>query len=217
MADTSLPGNTCPAAGVSWGATPHPAPQRPQSPPSSYRHTVPDQLRGHAATIQSAVLLPVNAASYRRPDGHWGAVPSPLPNLAAQGEPQDLQYMDMSNHDMVHYRPSLPTDLAPPNLYLDRGTNNYARVASAATQSVAPPAPGNHGHAAQHAAEGPAQAFPDGWPHRGPVPNDPAAEVLRRLASRYLHQPGSEVYMVHIELVPTRRFRVVITLELADL
>jgi hypothetical protein len=72
-------------------------------------------------------------------------------------------------------------------------------------------------HVDWHAEVGPDRAIHEEWPHQGRVPNDPAAEVLRQLANRYLHQPGSQVGMIHMERGPAGGIRVVITLELADL
>ena len=72
-------------------------------------------------------------------------------------------------------------------------------------------------YAAGHDEAGPDRAFLGEWPHQGPVLNDPAAEVLRQFASRYLHQPGSQVDMVRMEPGLAGRIRVVITIELADL
>jgi hypothetical protein len=71
--------------------------------------------------------------------------------------------------------------------------------------------------ARQQAAFGPAQAFLDEWPHQGPGFNEPATEVLRRLANRYLNGLDSQIDMVRMEPSPAGGIRVVITLELADL
>jgi hypothetical protein len=71
-------------------------------------------------------------------------------------------------------------------------------------------------YADQHGGAGPAQAFLGEWPNQVPVPNE-VREVLRRLANRYLHQPGSQVEMVRMEPGPAGGIQVVITLELADL
>ncbi len=73
------------------------------------------------------------------------------------------------------------------------------------------------GYAGQHGGAGPAEAFLNEWPYQVPVPNEPAREVLRRLANHYLHQPGSQVEMVRMEPGPAGGIQVVITLELADL
>jgi len=72
-------------------------------------------------------------------------------------------------------------------------------------------------NAGQHAAVGPAPAFVGEWPHQVPIPDEPAAEALRRLVGRYLNQPGSQVDVVRMERGPAGGIRVVITLELADL
>ena len=72
-------------------------------------------------------------------------------------------------------------------------------------------------YAAGHDEAGPDRAFLGEWPHQGPVLNDPAAEVLRQFASRYLHQPGSRIDMVCMEPGLAGGIRVVITIELADL
>ena len=45
----------------------------------------------------------------------------------------------------------------------------------------------------------------------------PAAENLRRLASRYVHHPDSQVGMVRVEAGPAGRYKVVIVLEIADI
>ena len=49
------------------------------------------------------------------------------------------------------------------------------------------------------------------------MPIEPATEVLRRLATRYLNQPDSQVDMVRMEPSLRGGIRVVITVELADL
>ena len=40
----------------------------------------------------------MNIAGNNRPNGHWDVVPLPIENIAAQGQPQDLQnnYYDMA-------------------------------------------------------------------------------------------------------------------------
>ena len=72
-------------------------------------------------------------------------------------------------------------------------------------------------HAGQHDPAALAPAFVDELPHQAHVPIEPATEVLRRLASRYLNQPGSQVDMVRMEPGLGGGVRVVITVELADL
>lgn len=74
------------------------------------------------------------------------------------------------------------------------------------------------GYPPQQIALGPVQAaFPDPFAHRIPVPGQPAADNLRRLASRYLHHPNSQVRMVCMEPGATGHCKVVIILEMADI
>lgn len=65
------------------------------------------------------------------------------------------------------------------------------------------------------ARPGPAQAFFDERPDQGPVPNGPAAEILRQLAILYLHEPNSQVAMINMEPDHFHGVRIVITLDLA--
>lgn len=57
-------------------------------------------------------------------------------------------------------------------------------------------------------------ALPD--PSDAPALGQPAAENLRRLASRYLNHPDSQIDMVRIEPGSPGRYKVVIVLEMAD-
>ena len=70
------------------------------------------------------------------------------------------------------------------------------------------------GHAAQHTPAGPAPEAFNARLHEGPVPGEPATEILRQLVSHYLHHPGSQVGMFHVELGPAGGFRVTIALEI---
>ena len=75
------------------------------------------------------------------------------------------------------------------------------------------------GYATQHVAPlpGPAQgAFRPAFVHQVPGLGQPGAENLRRLASRYLHQPNSRVDVVCIEPGPADQFKVVIIVEVPD-
>jgi len=126
-------------------------------------------------------------------------------------------------------------------MYHNVGVNNYARVirgVPAQAQVIVPQVPvcntlpplqipisvclslqeiQEHdifGDVAQHP---PAGTAPDGlnaWPHEVPVPGEPATEILRQLASRYLEHPDSQVDTVRVELSPTGGFRVIIALEI---
>jgi hypothetical protein len=80
------------------------------------------------------------------------------------------------------------------------------------------------GSVPQHLAPGPARAeFPDPWAHHTPVHDYPQAPVdsadnLGHLARHYIDHPDSQVTqvdrVVHMEPGHTRRFKVVITLEM---
>ncbi|KAI9512748.1 hypothetical protein F5148DRAFT_1145923 [Russula earlei] len=65
----------------------------------------------------------------------------------------------------------------------------------------------------EHAQAG----LPDGLAHQAPAFGQPTRENLRRLASRYVHHPGSQVDMVQMEPGFMGRYRVVIILDMADL
>jgi len=74
------------------------------------------------------------------------------------------------------------------------------------------------GYAPQGVVPGPTQAtLPGPWAHRAPVLTQPAAENLRRLASRCVHHPDSQVDVVRMEPCTSGRYKVVIALEMADL
>ena len=73
------------------------------------------------------------------------------------------------------------------------------------------------GYVDQLAAAGPGLARLDEWPRQVPAPGEPATEILRRFANRYLNHPNSQVDMVCMEPRPAGGIRMVITLELADL
>ena len=72
------------------------------------------------------------------------------------------------------------------------------------------------GYVDQRAAASPGLAHLDEWPHQIPAFGEPATEILRRLANRYLNLPETQVDMVRMEPGQAGRIRVVITLELAD-
>jgi hypothetical protein len=72
------------------------------------------------------------------------------------------------------------------------------------------------GYAPQGVVPGPIQvAFPASSTHRSAT-GEPAAENLRRLASRYVYHPDSQVDMVRMEASSAGRYKVVIVLEIAD-
>ena len=65
--------------------------------------------------------FPINAATNHQHDVHWEDIPLPVEDNAAQGQPQDLQYINMAYYD-VAYRPLIPpavssvysSDMLPP-------------------------------------------------------------------------------------------------------
>lgn len=129
-------------------------------------------------------------------------------------------------------------------MYHNAGNNNYARVIQgpgvpARAQVIAPPVhvcnilPPSRipisvclspqeiyehdifGDVAQHLQAGIAPSGLNAWPHEVPVHGEPAAEILRQLANRYLDHPNSQVDTVRVELNPGGGgFRVMIALEI---
>ena len=73
------------------------------------------------------------------------------------------------------------------------------------------------GYVDQHAAAGPGLPHINELRHQVPALGEPATEILRRLANRYLNHPDTQVDMVCMEPGPAGGIRMVITLELADL
>ncbi|KAH9990051.1 hypothetical protein BJV77DRAFT_641507 [Russula vinacea] len=77
-----------------------PAPQHPQSAPSSFGRPVPIQQRGYTGVVRDpAVFQAANAAGDNRLDEDWECMPPPAENIAAQGQFQDLRYVDMGLYD----------------------------------------------------------------------------------------------------------------------
>ena len=72
-------------------------------------------------------------------------------------------------------------------------------------------------HAGQDEPADLAQALLDEGLHQVPIFNEPAREILRRMANRYLNDPDSQVNMIHIEQGTAGGIRVNISLELAGL
>jgi len=124
-------------------------------------------------------------------------------------------------------------------MYHNVGTNNYARAIHAQAQVISPLVPvcnilplsripisiclspqeiQEHdifGDVAQHPPAGITPSGLDACPREVPVPGEPAAEILRQLASRYLDHPNSQVDTVRVELIPAGGgFRVMIALEI---
>jgi len=82
---------------------------------------------------------------------------------------------------------------------------------------LSPSAQENPGNDYFGRAQGPTQAtLSNSSTHLAPDLGQPAAENLRRLASRYIHHPDSQVDMVRMEPGSAGRSKVVIILEMAD-
>jgi hypothetical protein len=72
-------------------------------------------------------------------------------------------------------------------------------------------------YAPQLPVPGPTRAeLTDPWAYNAPVRDYPPPDNLRRLARRYLDHPDSQVDMVRMEPGHAGRFKVVITLDMAD-
>ncbi len=76
---------------------------------------------------------------------------------------------------------------------------------------------GQDNHAPSQATAGAPQTLAAVQPRQDPTIGISAAEVLRRLADRYVNNPGSLVSVVRLEPGPFGGFQVVIMLEMADL
>ena len=72
-------------------------------------------------------------------------------------------------------------------------------------------------HAPSQAAPGTPQTFANAQPLQNLATRILAADGLRRLADRYVNNPGSLVSVVRLEPAPSGGFQVVIMLEIADL
>jgi len=74
------------------------------------------------------------------------------------------------------------------------------------------------GRALHRVAPVPSQAaFREPLAHQIPTPDQRASRNLRRLASRYLHHPDSQIGLISVEPSVTGHCKVVIVLEMADI
>lgn len=85
------------------------------------------------------------------------------------------------------------------------------------TQFAAPGVQQQDNHAPSQATAGTHQTLAVVQPRHGPNNRISEAEVLRRLADRYVNHTGSLVSVVRLEPGPSGGFQVVIMLEMADL
>ncbi|KAI0306177.1 hypothetical protein B0F90DRAFT_971834 [Multifurca ochricompacta] len=137
---------------------------------------------------------------------HENQITPPVGDMNAQGRPHDPLYMSRGPPDMGFHYPPVPINAMPPYIYHNVGATQGIPVQA---QVIAPDP--------QYTASVPTGVFPNEWPPQAPIPSEPAAELLRQLASRYLHHPDSLVHMVRMEPGNTGCFKVVITLQLADI
>lgn len=155
-------------------------------------------------------------------------MPPPVENAAAHALPQDLQYVDYDvvnghpppheHRDHVNYVGVTPDVPAPAPAALPAPV--CTALTSPRTYILPEPLPEENDifdRRVQNAVAGPARALPGEWPPRGPLPNQPANEVLRQLAILYLREPNSQVADIRMEPSHAHGISVVITLELTDL
>ncbi|KAF8482598.1 hypothetical protein DFH94DRAFT_680642 [Russula ochroleuca] len=160
--------------------------------------------------LQNAWVPPAPANG--EPEGHREDIPSPVRGVAGPGRVQDPLHFDVAYQGVVdHLQPLNPVYVFP-----DVGPAQGI-LAQAQPNDPVDLERNPFGYVPQNNAPGPVQAaFPHLFVHRVPTPNQAGAENLRRLASRYLHNPEAQVGMVSMEAGTAGRFKVVITLELND-
>ncbi|KAI0249229.1 hypothetical protein BJV78DRAFT_1284128 [Lactifluus subvellereus] len=158
--------------------------------------SIPPQLQDNVQ--QNATVLP--AADHGQ--GRWGDILPPAGIVATQGGPQDPRPINVAHYDMGHFPPPLPPPGGPvlPYMYHNVGVAQGFPQPERAIPELGYPV----------------QAFPDPSVQRVPAPGQLAAENLRRLANRLLHHPDTQIDMVHMEPGPSNRFKVMISLEIAD-
>ncbi|KAI0248288.1 hypothetical protein BJV78DRAFT_1237287 [Lactifluus subvellereus] len=136
----------------------------------------------------------------------------PVENPSIQDQVQHLCYIDRARYDEMDH---------PLHHKLFNHHAGLVHDVQAQAQVLNPPIPeiqgnGIFAYAPQGVAAGPDGALPDAWPDRVPAPGPPGAEILRCLASYYLHHPDAQVDMVRMEPGPAGRFKVMIMLEMAN-
>jgi len=153
-------------------------------------------------------------------EGQWEHVlpASSVENDVVQGALQDPQHINVTNYGIADY-PELPgvsEYLTVPytysNIGLGQGVPQRDEVIFQENQ-------GNDraSYAPQGVVPGPTQpTLPGPSAHRTPVLDQQAAENLRRLASRCVHHPDSQVDVVRMEPGTAGRYKVVIVLEMID-
>ena len=102
--EVHFPRNASPTADATYSDTAFPAPLHPQSAPSFHRHPVPGQLHGHAGVVRGGVVSDWHGDIPTFTRTH---MPPPVGNTVAQGQPQDLRYVDVSHYGMANDHPPL--------------------------------------------------------------------------------------------------------------
>ncbi|KAH9992010.1 hypothetical protein BJV74DRAFT_795886 [Russula compacta] len=191
-------------------------PQAHHFPGDSFPRTVPRLRDPHVPHNDGAFPATGNG----QPECQWEDVPPAIRNGAMQGRLQDPYHINVANYRIAHY-PPLPGGPTAPymhvNVELDQG--GPEREEAIYPLDLSPQ--GNQeneifGYDPQRLLPGSTQAaFPNPSAHQAPALDRPAAENLRRLASRYLQHPDSQIDMIRMEPGSAGRYRVVIVLEMA--
>ncbi|KAI0306188.1 hypothetical protein B0F90DRAFT_1923814 [Multifurca ochricompacta] len=155
-------------------------------------NSVPHQSGPHDHMFHTARTIPISG------DVHESQITPPVGDMDAQGRPHNPLYMSGGPPDMGFHYPPVLNNAMPPYIYHNvKATQGIPAQAQAVTPEFQ--GDGGFGYAPQYIAPVPTGVFPNEWPHQAPVPSEPAAELLRQLASRYLHHPDSLVDMVRME------------------
>ncbi|KAI9512768.1 hypothetical protein F5148DRAFT_734032 [Russula earlei] len=164
----------------------------------------------------------------------WEDVPLLVRNGTMHGTlPDPYHTTNLANYGMVNYPPppgvSTILHVVSINKYSYQPPQDHAVPHVGLAQGILAPEqvhfPENEGNGHFHFNYAPQGAepehtqagLPDGLAHQAPAFGQPTRENLRRLASRYVHHPGSQVDMVQMEPGFMGRYRVVIILDMADL
>ncbi|KAH9975647.1 hypothetical protein BJV74DRAFT_888758 [Russula compacta] len=184
--------------------------------PHQANHSSARRQTRHRARPNTDVLP---AAANSQFEGHGESTPQQVMDVVGPvTRLQDPHHIDIAYHGVVDYHPQPLGDGALPYVFPNVG------LGQGVLPQLQPNVTENRGHVPfgygiQNPAPGPAQAaFPGPFAHdhRMPAQGQPAREDLRRLASRYMHHPDSQVDMVRMEPHASGRCKVVIILETAN-
>ncbi|KAI9464770.1 hypothetical protein F5148DRAFT_173527 [Russula earlei] len=167
----------------------------------------------HLSSLYAHVLQILSGDRQLEGQFEWEDVPLPVRNGTMHGTLQDPYHTtNLANYGMVNYPPP-PGDHAVPQIGLAQGN-----LAPGQENFPENEGDGHFNYAPQGRELGHTQAeLPDGLAYQAPAFGQPTRENLRRLASRYVHHPGSQVDMVQMEPGFMGRYRVVIILDMTDL